>query len=374
MFRPHVSSRRRISSLHIMPNDFELIVTNMHRDFTGVSATVSAVVRKQATLSKVQLVGQSLPGCPRPITYREAVKLTRQRLSDGARVIWHVRRNNEMRAALWVRDGLRLPIRIVFTSAAQRRHSPFPRWLISRMDGIIATTQAAASFLPKVSATVHHGVDAELFHPADDPAAEWNKNSWPGDMGVATIGRIRPEKGTDLFVDAMIGLLPDIPDATALIIGKAKREHRAFEADLRARIATAGLSERIIFVGEIASEQMPALVRSLSLLVATPRYEGYGLTPLEAMASGVPIVATNTGFFSSFIGDNEAGTLVEQPDPADIASAAQTLLQNPLEQALKSSSARNRAISNFGIDKEVAGIQQVYEALWDEPDKTTAQT
>ena len=119
---------------------------------------------------------------------------------------------------------------------------------------------------------------------------------------------------------------------------------------------------------------MPALVRSLSLLVAAPRYEGYGLTPLEAMASGVPIVATNTGFFSSFIGDNEAGTLVAQPDPAEIASASQTLLQNPLEQALKSSSARNRAISNFGIDKEVAGIQQVYEALWDEPDKTTALT
>ena len=77
-----------------------------------------------------------------------------------------MRRNTEMRAALWARDVLRLPVKIVFTSAAIRRHSAFPRWLISRMDAVIATTEAAASFVPHVRGIVPHGVDTERFFPA----------------------------------------------------------------------------------------------------------------------------------------------------------------------------------------------------------------
>ncbi len=349
-----------------MSNEPELIVTNMHRNFTGVSATAAAVIRKQASQYNVMLAGNALPGGPAPITIRQAIKLSRRPPRGRSHIIWHVRRNNEMRAALWVRDILRRPIKIVFTSAAQRHHSTLPKWLISRMDAVIATTDIAASLVPHVRAVVQHGVDTEIFHPSNDLANDWKNTGWPGSMGVATIGRIRPEKGTDIFVDAMIDILPQFPDLTALIIGKAKAEHRSFETQLRERIEKAGLSERIMFTGEIKPGNLPAIVRSLSLLVACPRYEGFGLTPLEAMASAVPIVATDTGYFSSFIGANEAGTLVTKPQATEIAAAVKRLFDSPLELALKSNNARERAAGRFALDGEVMGINAVYQKLWDQ--------
>ncbi|MEC8016795.1 MAG: glycosyltransferase family 1 protein, partial [Pseudomonadota bacterium] len=106
----------------------DLLVTNFNRNFTGVSATAANVVRQQARRYDMALVGRPLPGCPDPISVAAARAATRRHASDKPFAIWHVRRNTEMRAAIWARDVLRLPIRIVFTSAAQRRHSAFPRW------------------------------------------------------------------------------------------------------------------------------------------------------------------------------------------------------------------------------------------------------
>lgn len=349
-----------------MVDGVELIVTNMHRNFTGVSSTAAAVVRKQVEHYDMRLVGRPLPGCPDPISLTQAIGLSRLHSAKRPFAIWHVRRNNEMRAALFARDVLQCPIRIVFTSAAQRRHSAFPRWLISRMDMVIATTRAAAKFVPNARAIIHHGVDTEQFHPAEDRPKSWLNTGMPGKMGIGTIGRIRPEKGTDLFVEAMISLLPHHPDATAVVIGKAKREHRAFEAALRNRIESAGLAHRFVFTGEVAPEELPELVRSLSLLVAPPRYEGFGMTPLEAMASGVPVVATHTGYFSRFIGNNEAGLLVSETSAAAIARAVHALLREPLRRGAMNATARERALAMFSVDNEASGIARIYEEMWRE--------
>ncbi|MCY6379584.1 glycosyltransferase family 4 protein [Hoeflea prorocentri] len=342
----------------------ELIVTNMHRNFTGVSSTAAAVARLQAGRYDMRLVGRALTGCPAPISSWKAFSLSRKPPAGRSHILWHVRRNNEMRAALFARDLLKLPVRIVFTSAAKRRHSALPRWLISRMDAVIATTDEAAALVPNVRAIVHHGVDTGRFHPADDRDEAWRATGYPGRLGIATIGRIRPEKGTDLFVDAMIRLLPDLPDATALVIGKATPQHRAFAADLQRRIDAAGLSKRIVFTGELPAEETAGLIRALSLLVAPPRYEGYGMTPLEAMASGVPIVASRTGFFARFVDEDKAGTIVSKVDAASLSQAVRDLIDNPMELALKSSNARNRAVEQFGIEREIDGLHNVYETLW----------
>ncbi len=73
----------------------------------------------------------------------------------------------------------------------------------------------------------------------------------PGRHLIGCFGRIRHQKGTDLFVDAMIALLPRYPDWTAILCGRITPEHAAFGDELKARIAAAGLSERILFLGEV---------------------------------------------------------------------------------------------------------------------------
>ncbi len=340
----------------------ELVVTNFNRNFTGVSATAAAVIGRQKTKYNVNLVGHKLPGCPSPVSLASALSLTRQ--GDRQKpVIWHVRRNIEMMTAIAARDLLRLPLKTVFTSSARRFHSAFPRWLISRMDAVVATTEHAATFVPNVFAVAPHGVDTEKFTPAANRLDCWARSGFPGTVGIATIGRIRPEKGTDIFVEAMIEALPQLPGAKALVIGKATSEHRAFEDQLHQRIAGAGLAERILFTGEMDPEQLAGILPSLSLLVATPRYEGYGMTALEAMASGVPVVASDTGHFAGFLEGAQCGYIAEKNDPALICKLALKLLGDPAQVEAAGTAARKRAVDHFSIDGEVDAIGRVYDAL-----------
>ncbi|MBL3702673.1 glycosyltransferase [Sulfitobacter sp. BDSS02] len=341
----------------------ELFVTNFNRNFTGVSATAANVIRQQMKHRDLALVGYPLPGCPAPISLTEARKLSRN-TGDKPFAIWHVRRNPEMRAGIWARDVLRLPIRLVFTSAAQRRHSAYPRWLISRMDAVIATTPKAAEFVPHVRATVPHGVDTDLFHPSEDREADWRKTGFGGRAGIATIGRIRPEKGTDRFVDAMLRLLPDQPDLTALVLGRATREHQTFLDRLKEKINAAGLSDRLLFPGEIAPENLQALLRSLSLVMQLPRYEGYGMAPLEGMASGVPFIATDTGFYRQFSTNETTGIVVPDEVSERAAQTASTLLNNARQLESMGRIARRIAVEKYSARAEAEGIDAVYNTLW----------
>jgi len=342
----------------------ELFVTNFNRNFTGVSATAANVIRQQVQTHDLALVGQPLPGCPEPIPVARARALSRQAPADRPFSIWHVRRNTEMRAAIWARDVLRLPIRIVFTSAAQRRHSALPRWLIGRMDAVIATTEEAAGFVPHVRAVVPHGVDTDLFAPAEDRAAAWAAQGFGGTLGIATIGRIRPEKGTDLFVEAMLRLLPDLPGAVALVLGRAAREHQGFLSGLKTRIAAAGLADRILFPGEIPAADLPALLRGLSLVMQLPRYEGYGMAPLEGMASGVPFVASAAGYYREFSAQGRSGVIVAQEAAEEAAQAAHALLSDPDRHGAMCRTAREIAEAGFSARAEAEGIEAVYQALW----------
>lgn len=341
----------------------DLYVTNFNRNFTGVSATAANVLRQQAKSHDLRLVGYPLPGCPDPITLAAARNLSRTRPTGKSFSIWHVRRNLEMRAAIWTRDVLRLPIRIVFTSAAQRRHSAYPRWLISRMDAVIATTDHAAEFVPHVRAVVPHGVDTDLFVPAADRAADWAAAEYGGTRGIASIGRIRPEKGTDLFVQAMLRLLPDLPGAVALVIGRAAREHQGFLSGLQQQVATAGLSDRILFIGEVPPARLPGLMRALSLVMQLPRYEGYGMVPLEGMASGVPFVGSEAGYYHVFSAQGRSGVVVPQEAANDAADSAHALLTDTDRFDASSIAAREIAQHSFSAASEAAGIEAVYQAM-----------
>ena len=336
----------------------DVFVTNFHKRFTGVSATANAVLAAQLQDLDIALVGDPLPDGPAPIGLRAA--LSQPPPAQRPFAIWHVRRNAEMWAGLYARDILRRPVKLVFTSAAIRRHSALPRWLISRMDAVIATTQAAAGFVPHVAAVVPHGVRTQAILPAPDRAAAWAATGLPGTKAVATIGRIRPEKGTDRFVDAMIETLPAQPGLTALVIGKATSNHVAFQETLKARIQSAGLAERILFLGEKSPDALHALLPALSAVVQLPIYEGYGVVPLEAMSAATPFLATDTGHYRAFSSQGRCGKIVT---PSEVPEALRTLL-GPATHAEMSAQARDIAVSAYDVSQEAAGINAVYERLW----------
>lgn len=342
----------------------EVLVTNFHRRFTGVSATADAVLGGMHRYFTTRLVGRPLPSADQVLSLRSALALSRHPPPNRPFSIWHVRRNLEMAIVIFARDYLKLPIRIVFTSAAQRLHSRMPRELIARMDAVVATTSQAAAYVPHLAGIVPHGVDIDRFHPAQDRPSAWRKLGLPGERGIGIVGRIRPEKGTDFFVEAMCRVLHHRPGYTGVIVGRAMQADFLFEKQLKRRLEEAGLQDRVIFLGEQPRERLPEIMRSLSLLVASPRYEGYGMTPLEAMASGVPVVATNTGVYNQIIEDGHNGYVVAIEDVEGLSQAILNVTSDDARLSEMGKYARQIAASRLSIDKEVHGYAQVYERLW----------
>jgi mannosyltransferase len=121
------------------------------------------------------------------------------------------------------------------------------------MDAVVATSARSGSFLEVPHRVIMHGIDTERFHPARSHEDEFAGAGLPGRFAVGCFGRIRHQKGTDLFVESMIALLPDFPDWTAIITGRVTAEHQAFVDGLREKVEKAGLSNRIFFLGEVPS-------------------------------------------------------------------------------------------------------------------------
>src|SRR5436190_20905690 len=178
--------------------------------------------------------------------FAELLKHWRRRNS----LIWHARRNDEMIAGLLLR-ALGWPLKLVLTSAAQRHHKRLTRWLIRQMDAVIATSELSASFLKREATVVMHGVDTERYAPPADRAAAFAEAKLPGRYAIGCFGRVRAQKGSDVFVEAMCALLPRYPDFAAVIVGAIVPEQQGFAADLRKRIAAASLQSRIVITGEL---------------------------------------------------------------------------------------------------------------------------
>jgi len=348
-----------------MHADPEVIVFNLKNRYTGVSATVNALVPLQAKQWHLGYCGSLMSNGVRGMTLRQAIKLSRKP-PVGKRIrIWHVRRDHEMMAGIFARDVLRLPIRLVFTSAAQHLHGAFPRWLISRMDAVISTTDLAASFVPNTTAVVPHGIDLLRFSKTQEKLTAWKESGLGGQFGIGVFGRVRPDKGTDVFVDAMLQALPHLPGVTAVIAGLAQPQHQAYEKSLREKIARAGMSDRIVFLGEVPARDVHTWYQRCLLCVACPRYEPFGLTPFEAAATGCALVCSRTGAFEQLVQPGINGELVPTGDPVALSDAVLRIMADVNAAKQMGERAREVVVGRFSLQAEAAGIGRVYQSLFD---------
>jgi mannosyltransferase len=347
-------------------SDIEVVATNFNWRQSGGTTAVVQLVPEQAKTLKIAALGFDLPDRVPRMRWRDVAKLFRRPANRPFR-IYHCRRNNEMIAGLVLRDVLRAPLRLIFNSAGQRRHKPVTRWMLKRMDAVIATSERSGSFLDVPYTVVPHGTDFEHFHPARGTEDDYAASGLPGKYAIGCTGRIRAQKGTDLFVDAMIRLLPLYPDWTAVITGRTTSDNLAFERELKSKVADAGLSQRIVFLGDV--EDISVWYRRFTLFVAPSRQEGFGLTPLEAMASQTAVVASDAGSFPSMIRPGNHGAIVPAGDFEALVAAIEPYLRDPNLARQQGRAALEFVHANFSLQAEARGIRAVYDRLWSEGQK-----
>ncbi len=345
----------------LSPADITVIAPHFKRRLSGVTSTVIQLVPAQSRHGRgIATLGPGLPDHLPKMRWRQLPALWRAPKGAPVRV-WHARRNNEMLFGIVLRDVFRMPLKLLFTSAAQRRHTGYTRWLISKMDAVVATSARSGSFLLVPHTVIRHGVDTELFHPGEDVSDTIAATGLPGRHLVGCFGRVRHQKGTDLFVRAMIELLPEFPDWTAVISGRVTAEHQGFADRLKADIAAAGLSSRIVFLGEV--DDIKPWYRRLSLYVAPSRNEGFGLTPLESMASGTAAVTSDAGAYAEMIVEDVTGKVVPAGDYEALRDAIRVYLASPAAAEKAGRVSRQHVLDNFALENEVGGLEKVYDRL-----------
>src|SRR5262249_19500417 len=346
-----------------MPGDPEIIIPNLNWRYSGVTATNRAVAPLLACACRVAWLG---PPRPDGVAALELFALLRLRLrppAGGVR-IWHARRNVEMIVGVILRWlGFRLGL--VFTSAAQRHHTWITRFLMARQDAVIAASAAAASYLKRPpTKIIHHGVDTDRYAPPPAREQAFGATGLPGKYGIGAFGRVRAQKGTDVFVAAMCRLLPRYPDFTAVVIGRITVEHRAFADKLLADAAAAGLTDRVRFLGELPIEEVPRWYQRVSIYAFNSVEEGLGVTWREARAAGAALVGARAGAAATIVRDGDTGVLVPPGDADALVAALEPLMRDPGRAAAMGVRARARAVAEFSLAHEADEIAAVYRDVW----------
>lgn len=341
----------------------EVIVVNLHRGYAGIAATMRALVPVQQRRRAVGFVDRARMGVPGTMSFWSVVRGGWSRPPGGGRRVWHSRRAPGQLVGILLKRVLRQPWELVYTSPSPRRHGRVWRTIVNGADAVIAVTDKAASFLDECDAVIPHGVDTEEFAPPVDRAAAWAEGGLPGKYGIGIFGRVRRSKGTDWFVEAMCRVLPRYPEFTAVVTGLCKPKDQPFLDALRAEVRSAGLEDRIRFLGDLPFAEIKRWYQRVSLCVAVPRSEGFGLTPLEAMASGTAALTSSEGCFPSVMVPGLNGDIVPTGDMPSLVAAFERLLADPDELHAMGRRGREHVLEHHSIEREADAIDAVYARL-----------
>jgi len=352
-------------------NEVELIIGNSNSNFSGVTSTMLQVLSEQQKLINLRVMGKHhLTDGSLNISFWQVAKMCRKSLSDGRFRIFHARRVDEMIQALLLKHVFGAKIKIIFSSAAQRKRSGSTQWLTDKMDAVLAMCNASASYLHrKPDAVIYHGVKTDVYTPAENKAAAWQaltllpESVKPGQYGIAILGRVRKQKGVHLFVQSCIEILAKHPGFTAVVVGAISSSNEGFVAELQTQIAQAGLSERIVFTGEQSFADIPSIFSALSLVVALSDNEGFGLTILEAMSSGAAVLASEAGAWPEVVQEESNGFVVPVNNLPAVVEKMDLLLSEPDKLAQMGEAGRKRVLAHYSVQREAKQLVEFYRGL-----------
>ncbi|MDA0638940.1 glycosyltransferase [Nonomuraea sp. MCN248] len=241
------------------------------------------------------------------------------------------------------------------TSPAHRRATE--REIGRRADAVLATCgdeveELVAMGVPERRiSVVPCGVDLDRFRP-DGPVAPRTD----GPM-ILSIGRMVPRKG----VDTVIAALRRLPGAELVVAGGRAGDEEAVR--LRELARGYGLQDRVHVIGSVPRERVPALMRAADVLVTVPWYEPFGLVPVEAMACGLPVVASAVGGHLDTVAG--CGLLVPPRRPRALARALREVLDDPARRRELSRAGARRARERYGWPRVAEQTEAVYTQVID---------
>lgn len=226
-------------------------------------------------------------------------------------------------------------------SLYHRLAGPVIGWLWRRSSAVVANSEGLADLARRFApdqpiAIIPNGVDAARFSPADARS--------DGDrLSLLFVGRVVRQKGLDVLFEALASLPPALRERIGLTIvgdGPARPE-------LEAQAARLGLTERIAFRGWLGRDELPAAYRAADAFVFPSRDEGMPNVVLEAMAAGLPVVATRIAGNRDLVVEEETGLMLDADDTPALAAAIARLAEDPALRRRLGEGGRRRVVDHF---------------------------
>ena len=230
------------------------------------------------------------------------------------------------------------------------------RYYISKAQVIVSVSKAADKFISGFIKSnvkrviIPNGVDINRFKPPKED---------PSEPTVLYIGRLVYRKGIHILLKAFSYVVKEEPDARLVVAGKGY-----MEPILRTLASKLGIQESIVFRGYVPESEKPGLYRRASMVVIPSIYgESFGIVALEAIASGRPVIASNTGGLREIIDDGIEGFLVEPSSPQALAEKIILLLQDRGLYRKMSIQARSKAEKKYSWNIILNAIVNIYSRV-----------
>jgi glycogen synthase len=202
------------------------------------------------------------------------------------------------------------------------------RWMANRADRVITCSAYMREHVADIYgldesrvAVIPNGIDPSELVPVDDLDTLRGRFAEPHEKLVLLVGRLVYEKGFQLALEALPGLIERVGDVRFIVAGSGTAEH-----ELRSQATELGLDEHGTFLGWIGDDVLHSLYRIADLTVVPSIYEPFGLVALEAMASGCPCLVADTGGLREVVPNADVGLRFRSRDPRSLAAMAERLL------------------------------------------------
>jgi glycosyltransferase involved in cell wall biosynthesis len=214
---------------------------------------------------------------------------------------------------------------------------------------------------PGKFATIPSGITLSAFRSVlVDPTVKRKELGLPAEGPViGTVGRLVPIKGHEWLLKAAPRVLAEFPRATFVFLGEGPLLGR-----LQQVAGELGISGRVMFLG--ARQDVPECLAAFDLFAFPSLNEGMGRALIEAMAVGLPAVATRVGGIPDVVTDGETGILVPPQDAAALADALLTMLRDPARRQAYGQAARRSMDERFDVESMVRALDRLYDAVWQE--------
>jgi phosphatidyl-myo-inositol dimannoside synthase len=286
--------------------------------------------------------------------------------------------------ARWVRQRVGTPYGIVVYGTdllllqRQLRRSPVKRRTVKALIGSAAVLVAISrwtrdlcfSVLDELGwarkldlRTVPLGTDPVRFRPGIDQSSVRSRYGLDGRRWLVTVARLTPHKGIDTGLQALARLRDVYPDLGYAVVGSGDQL-----STLEAMARKLGVSERVRFLTSVPDSDLPAVYNCAEIYLGLSRLtdlaaEGFGISLVEASASGVPVVAGRNGGIPEAVRDGETGLLVDAEQPDEVSRTLARLLEDPTLAQRLGSGGRRAVESYYNWDRVTADLSDIGHEL-----------